>query len=68
MSIINVPTGVGVSPQDGTALKLDTETRLFRDGSGNIFGVDDLAASRPSNRIPKWLDENYPLRTGSSNG
>ena len=61
MTIIRVPVSVEVSPQDGSQLRLQAEMRVFVDDTGNTWSADDLAASRPSNRLRKWLDENYSL-------
>ena len=60
MTIIRVPVSVEVSPQDGSQLRLDAETQTFSDDHGNVWAAADLAASKPSNRLRKWLDENYP--------
>ena len=66
MTFIKVPADVLVSPENGSTVRLIPERREFIDDVGNLFNADDLAASRPSNAIKKWLDENYPLRTGNS--
>ena len=66
MTIIRVPVTVEVSPHTGEQIKLDTDTQTFVDDRGNEWDAADLAASRPSNRLRKWLDENYPLYTGNS--
>ena len=68
MSIIQVPRSVDLSPQDGSQLRSNTATRIFTDNAGNWWEADDLVASRPSNRLRKWLDDNYPLPTGDSDG
>lgn len=60
MTIIRVPTDFVVSPEDGTPVKLDTDTRLFRDPSGNECSIDDLVGTRKSNAARKWLDEQFP--------
>lgn len=60
MTRIRVPESVATSPQDGSQLTFNPETRLFKDESGNIYGSDDLAAARPGNKIKSWVEENYP--------
>ena len=60
MTVIKAPTDLVVSPQDGTPVTLDTDTRLFRDDSGNEFSIDELVGTRKSNAARKWLDEQYP--------
>ncbi len=60
MTIIRVPKDIATSPQDGSQLTFNPETRLFKDESGNLYGLDDLAGARPGNRIKKWVEENYP--------
>lgn len=59
MTIIKVPPSVATSPQDGSQLTFNPDTRLFKDASGNLYGVDDLAAARPGNKIKTWVEENY---------
>jgi hypothetical protein len=59
---IKVPEDVATSPQDSSKLTFDTETKIFRDASGNMYGVDDLAAARPGNKIRSWVEEHYPER------
>lgn len=59
MPIIRVPTDFVVSPEDATPVKLDTETRQFRDASGNEWSIDELVGTRKSNAARKWLDENF---------
>lgn len=60
MPILKVPTDAAVSPEDGSPLRLDTETHVFTDVAGNEFSADDLARGRPANKLRKWLRENYP--------
>ena len=60
MTIIRVPVSVEVSPHTGEQIKLDTDTQTFFDDARNEWDASDLAASRPSNRLKAWLDENYP--------
>ena len=62
MAIIKVPESVAVSPQDGSLLHFNTESRLFKDKHDNIYGIDDLAGSRPGNAVRRWVRENYPER------
>lgn len=62
MAIIKVPKEVAVSPQDGSELRFDTETRDFYDFTANMFSVDEIAASRPGNKVRKWVNENYPAK------
>lgn len=61
MTTIRVPPIVDVSPESGGTLHMDTDTQTFSDEHGNVWPVADLAASRPSNRLRKWLAENYPV-------
>jgi hypothetical protein len=60
MTILKVPPDVATSPQDSSQLTFDTETKIFRDASGNMYGTDDLAAARPGNKIRAWVEANYP--------
>ena len=60
LTFIKVPESVLVSPENGSQVRLIVQRREFIDDVGNLFKADDLAASRPSNAIRKWLDENYP--------
>ena len=66
LTFIKVPTDVLVSPENGSQVRLIVQRREFIDDVGNLFKADDLAASRPSNAIRKWLDENYPVQNGDS--
>lgn len=60
MTIIKVPESVAVSPQDSTPLRYMVAARLFVDQAGNKWTVDEIAASRPGNKVRKWVVENYP--------
>jgi hypothetical protein len=66
MTILKVPTDVATSPHDSGPLTFDTETKIFKDASGNLYGTDDLAVARPGNHIKKWVRENYPLPKGDN--
>jgi hypothetical protein len=66
MTILRVPTDIATSPLDSSQLTFDTETKIFKDASGNLYGTDDLAAARPGNHIKKWVRENYPLPKGDT--
>ena len=65
--MIKVPTSVEVSPEDGSQLRMNTETRILTDDSGNWWNADELAANRPSKALLEWLDANYPLSNGDKN-
>lgn len=60
MTIIVVPTAVQLSPANAKDLRLDTDTRMVSDQSGNEWHADELADSVESAALRKWLDENYP--------
>lgn len=50
-----------VSPQDGTAVRYDPASKSFKDDCTNEWRAEDLAGSRPANRLRKRLASFFRL-------
>lgn len=61
MTIIKIPVQVEVSPDNGTALTLNAETRVITDAQGNTWNAEELAANVVSRSLHEWLDTSYPV-------
>lgn len=49
-----------VSPEDGTPVRLDTDTGAIRDDHGNESNLATMAGNRPLSIVRRWVRKNFP--------
>lgn len=62
MSRMKFPLSEAVSPEDGTQERCETDSGKLSDDNGNSVLIDQIAGSRPLQKLKMWMANNFPKR------